>query len=62
LNFSQDLRSKAVTNAVEVYGPNARVSDPFKTVATLVLDLNQTANSANLSIGSNLRITRGAVA
>lgn len=62
LNFSQDLRAKTVTNPVEVYGPNAKVSDPNKSVSSLVLDLNQTANTANMVIGTNLRITRGSVA
>lgn len=62
LNFSQSLAAKTVTNAVEVYGPNAKVSDPNKTVATLVLDLNQTKNSGNIDIGTNFRLTRGAVA
>lgn len=62
LNFSQDLRTKAVTNPVEVYGPNAKVSDPNKVVSSLVLDLNQTANTANMVIGTNVRLTRGSVA
>lgn len=59
LDFSQDLRSKAVTNAVEVYGAQAKVSDPNKVVSTLVLDLNETANTDNLTIGRNIRLTRG---
>ena len=59
LDFSQDLRSRAVTNPIEVFGENAKVSDPYKTVATLVLDLNGTENNANLRIGRNIRVTRG---
>lgn len=62
LNFSQDLRTKTVTNPVEVYGPDAKVSDPQKVVSALILDMNQTANTANLQIGTNFRLTRGAVA
>lgn len=59
LDFSQDLRSKAVTNPVEVYGASARVSDPNKVVSSLVLDLNETANTDNIRIGQNIRLTRG---
>lgn len=62
LDFSQDLRVKTVTNPIEVYGKSAKVSDPHKVVSSLVLDLNQTENTANLIIGSNIRITRGATA
>lgn len=62
LDFSQDLRAKTVTNAIDVFGDKARVSDPNKVVATLVIDLDETANSDNLSIGKNIRLTRGAVA
>lgn len=59
LDFSRDLRTRAVTNPVEVYGPDAKVSDPHKTVTTLVIDCNETANGANMNIGRNVRITRG---
>lgn len=62
LNFSQDMRAKTVTNPIDVYGSSAKISDPFKVVSSLVIDLNQTANTANMIIGNNLRITRGAVA
>lgn len=62
LDFSQDLRAKTVTNPIDVYGDKARISDPNKSVATLVIDLDETANSNNMNIGKNLRITRGAVA
>jgi hypothetical protein len=62
LDFSQDLRAKTVTNPVDVYGPDAKVSDPTKVVGTLVVDLDETANSANINIGTNIRLTRGAVA
>jgi trimeric autotransporter adhesin len=62
ITFAGDLRAKAVTNAIEVFGPQAKVSDPNKVVATLVLDLNETVNNANIVIGQNIRLTRGAVA
>ena len=62
LDFSQDLRAKTVTNAIDVYGDKARISDPHKSVGTLLIDLDETANGENLNIGKNLRITRGAVA
>jgi len=59
LDFSQDQRAKTVTNPIEVYGPDARVNDPYKVVATLVLDLNETAELGNHDIGRNIRVTRG---
>ena len=62
ITFAGDLRAKAVTNAIEVFGPQAKVSDPNKVVSTLVLDLNETTNTANIVIGQNIRLTRGAVA
>lgn len=62
LDFSQDLRAKTVTNAIDVYGDKAKISDPHKSIGTLVIDLDETANGENMNIGKNLRITRGAVA
>jgi len=59
LDFSQDLRAKTVTNPVEVYGEDAKVSDPNKVVGTLVLDMNEGSLSSNIDIGRNVRITRG---
>lgn len=59
LDFSRDLRTKAVTNPVEVYGPDAKLSDPHKVITTLVVDMNETARLENISIGTNVRITRG---
>ncbi len=59
LDFSRDLRSKAVTNPIEVYGTQARVSDPHKVVSSLVLDMNETAKLENMLIGTNIRLTRG---
>lgn len=59
LDFSQDLRSKAVTNPIDLFGPNARLSDPNKVVTSLVVDLDETAVSDNLRIGTHVRLTRG---
>ena len=59
LDFSQDLRTKTVTNPIEVYGVNAQVSDPNKVVTSLVLDCNEGVNGDRLDIGTNVRITRG---
>src|SRR5262249_51904378 len=62
LDFSRDLRSKSVTNPIEVYGASARVSDPHKVVSSLVLDLNEASKLENLLIGTNVRLTRGSPA
>lgn len=59
LDFSQDLRAKSVTNPIDLYGPNARLSDPHKVVASLVVDLDETALSDNLRLGTHVRLTRG---
>jgi hypothetical protein len=60
LDFSRDLRAKTVTNPIEVYGDEATVKDPNKSVTALVLDWNETTRLAD--IGRHIRITRGAVA
>lgn len=62
LDFSQDLRAKTVTNAIDLYGPSARLSDPNKVVAALIVDLDETAVNENIRIGTNIRLTRGAPA
>lgn len=60
LDFGQDLRTKTVTNPLEIYGEDAKVSDPFKVVTSLVLDWNEgEANLGNFALGSNVRLTRG---
>jgi len=59
LDFSQDLRAKTVTNPINVYGAKSKLLDPNKVVAALVVDLNQLANSNNLDIGVNIKLTRG---
>lgn len=45
LDFSQDLRAKSVTNPINMYGAKAKLLDPNKVIAGLVIDLNQLANS-----------------
>jgi hypothetical protein len=62
LDFSQDLRAKAVTNPIDLYGADAKLSDPNKVVTSLVVDVDESVNSANIAIGTNIRLTRGAVA
>jgi hypothetical protein len=59
LDFSQDLRSKTVTNPINLYGAKSKLLDPNKVVSSLVIDLNQLANSDNLDIGTNIKLTRG---
>lgn len=59
LDFSHDPRAKVVTNPVEVYGENAKLSDPYKRVGSLVVDLNETESTANVKIGRDVRLTRG---
>lgn len=62
LDFSQDPRTKTVTNPVELYGPNSRISDPESSVTSLVVDFNQAAEVSQVSWGRNLRLTRAATA
>lgn len=62
LDFSQDLRAKTVTNAVDVFGKGSSILDPNKSVGTLVVDLDQIRNADDLDIGLNIRLTRGTVA
>lgn len=59
LDFSQDLRAKSVANPINMYGAKSKLLDPNKVVASLVIDLNQLANSDNLDIGTNIKLTRG---
>lgn len=60
LDFSQDMRTKTVTNPIEVFGQEATVVDPFKVVTSLVIDFNYQNVSVNGSdLGNNVRVTRG---
>lgn len=61
LDFSQDLQAKTVTNAIELYGEQARLSDPHKVVSSLVIDCNETVNTTNVKLGRNVRLTRASV-
>ena len=58
LDFSQDLRTKTVTNPINLYGAKSKLLDPNKVVSSLVIDLNQLANSDNLDIGTNIKLVR----
>jgi hypothetical protein len=60
LDFSRDMRDKTVTNPIDVYGDEATVYDPYKKVASLVIDWNNTTRYDGL--GRDVRITRGATA
>lgn len=63
LDFSQDMRTKTVTNPIEIQSESARVHDPFKKVSSLVLDFNYGHVLINeMDLGLNLRLTRGATA
>lgn len=60
LDFSQDMRTKTVTNPIEVYSDEAEIIDPFQTVSNLRIDANYTGVALNGStVGTNVRITRG---
>lgn len=61
LDFSQDLRSKTVTNAIERHGNLSKIRDPHKVVASLVVDNNYADDLSGLEIGANFKITRAAV-
>ncbi len=62
IDFSQDPRAKAVTNAIDCFGSGS-VNDPNKVVnggGNLIIDYNGTTPIGNL--GTNIRITRAATA
>ena len=61
-DFSRDIRAKVITNPVEIYGNGASLIDPFKTIGSLVVDINEGVNGLNLDLGQNMRLTRGNVA
>jgi len=61
-DFSRDIRAKLITNPVEIYGNGASLIDPFKTIGSLVVDVNEGVNGLNLDLGQNMRLTRGNVA
>ena len=60
LNFNQDLRTKTITNPIEIQSEAAAVYDDFQVVTNLRLDHNYTnVNVNNSRLGTNVRITRG---
>jgi trimeric autotransporter adhesin len=58
LDFSQDPRPKTVTNPIQLYGDNATLNDPNQVVGSLVVDLEQSDNLANVALGTNIKLTR----
>lgn len=61
LDFSKDMRSKTVTNPINVYGNQSKLNDPFKVVGSLVVDLEQRNTLDGLNLGTNFSLTRGNV-
>lgn len=59
LDFSQDLRSKSITNPIEKYGPQSRILDPHQVISSLVVDYNEASSYINDALGTNVRLTRG---
>lgn len=51
-----------VSAAIDVHGPTASVIDPLKRLGNAAFDLNFGATVAQLDLGNNLRVTRGATA
>ncbi len=59
LDFSQDMRTKTITNPIDVYGRESKVLDVNKVVTSLVIDYNYSDCICNGStLGNNVRITR----
>lgn len=61
LDYSRDMRTKAITNPVNVYGDKAKFIDPFKVTGSVVVDCEQGGALANLDLGEHFSITRGSV-
>ncbi len=60
LDLSRDMRACAITT-LDIYA-GGKFKDPFKRVTTLALDLEQAAlDDVELDLGTNFKITRGAV-
>jgi trimeric autotransporter adhesin len=62
LDFSQDARATSVTNPIDMHGQQCRLADPNKRLGGVVIDLNEGATLAQVDLGSNIRVTRGATA
>lgn len=59
LNFNGGTGAVTVSNAIDLYGPNARIIDTEKRVASLIVDYNEGANEGQVDWGVNVRLTRG---
>lgn len=59
LDFSQGMGSVTVSNPIELYGPDCRILDPNKRIASLVVDYNEGASDGQVDYGVNVRLTRG---
>ena len=60
-DFSKDPRAKTITNQVNRYGNQSRLSDPDEVIGSLVIDLEQSNDLTGLIIGDNYRLTRGTI-
>ena len=43
---------------IQLYGNNATLNDPNQVVGSLVVDLEQSDNLANVELGTNIKLTR----
>lgn len=59
LDYSRDMRTKVVTNPVNIYGNQAKFIDPFKVTGSIVLDLEQGGALGNHNLGQHVKLTRG---
>jgi len=65
LDLSQNPVALAgVSAAIDLYGPNAQILDPFKRLGAVAVDFNDSATAAQVNFGANTsyRLTRGNVA
>lgn len=59
LDYSRDMRTKVITNPVNIYGDKAKFVDPFKVTGSVVIDCEQSGALANLNLGQHIKLTRG---
>jgi hypothetical protein len=63
LDFGQNPVAKTVTNPIDGFGAAARISDPLKVVASLIVDGNRGFDAGTqVAWGTNYRLTRAATA
>lgn len=56
---SRDMRAKTITNPINRYGDRSRITDPFKVISSLVVDLEYSGpNLEPLNLGTHLKLTR----